>query len=292
MSWAETARRQAGVITRAQLREAGLSDDRVDHMLLTGALVEVARGVHLVRGAPDGIDVRRWTVVLATGGVLGFASAAHVWGMDERPDRVDVIVGTDRRVVRLHDVRRYHVPTPRRALTTLHGLPVTTRSWSLMDHVGRLPVSRGLRLVDRGIQQGWLTRSDIAQRLHDYPGRQGNRALRVILSYTSDGAAAASERALHRILRRAGVTGWRPNFEVRLDGAVVAIVDVAVPGARLAIEVDGFAYHSDVERFRRDRQRQNTLVALGWTVLRFTWHDLVERPSYVAATIRSQLRRS
>jgi very-short-patch-repair endonuclease len=292
MSWAETARRQAGVISRAQLREAGVSDDRVDHMLVTGALVERARGVHLVRGAPDGIDVRRWTAVLATEGVLGFASAAHLWGMDDEPDRVHVIVGPYRRVVRLHGLRRHHVTAPRRAVTQLDGLPVTTRSWSLMDHVGRMPVSRGLRLVDRGIQQGWLTSSDIARRLAEYPGRQGNRALRIILSYTSDGAAAASERALHRILRRAGVAGWRPNFEVRLDGAVVAVVDVAVPAAKLAIEVDGFAFHSDVDRFQRDRQRQNTLVALGWTVLRFTWHDLVERPSYVAATIRAQLSRS
>ena len=36
-----------------------------------------------------------------------------------------------------------------------------------------------------------------------------------------------------------------------------------------AIEVDGMAHHVDVDRFRRDRRRQNALVALGWTVLRF-----------------------
>ena len=40
------------------------------------------------------------------------------------------------------------------------------------------------------------------------------------------------------------------------------------------------------ERFQRDRSRQNRLVAAGWTVLRFTWRDLVERPGYVVRTIR------
>jgi very-short-patch-repair endonuclease len=50
--------------------------------------------------------------------------------------------------------------------------------------------------------------------------------------------------------------------------------------------VDGMAHHVDVDRSRRDRARQNDLVGLGWTVLRFTWADLVERPGYVTATIR------
>ncbi|MDT4939417.1 MAG: hypothetical protein QOG80_3088 [Pseudonocardiales bacterium] len=245
-----------------------------------------------MRGAPVTYLAELWIAVLATDGVLGFATAAHLWGMDDRPSRIDVIVGRDRRVVGLPNIRRHHVVIPANAVTSIDDLPTTTRSWSLVDHVGRLPVSVGLRLVDRGLQRNWLTRSDLSQRLHDYPGRQGNRALRIILTFTSDGAAAASERALHRILRRGRIGGWRPNHQVHLDGRVVAIVDVAIPVARLAIEVDGFAYHSDVDRFQRDRQRQNTLVALGWTVLRFTWYDLVERPSYVLATIRRQLARS
>jgi very-short-patch-repair endonuclease len=57
----------------------------------------------------------------------------------------------------------------------------------------------------------------------------------------------------------------------------------------IAIEVDGWAFHHSPERFQRDRTRQNDLVALGWTVLRFTWGDLVERPGYVVAAIRRQL---
>ena len=67
---------------------------------------------------------------------------------------------------------------------------------------------------------------------------------------------------------------------------------MAFPELRIAIEVDGWAHHSDVDRFRHDRQRQNTLVALGWTVLRFTWTDLTDRPAYVIATIRTLLHES
>ena len=69
------------------------------------------------------------------------------------------------------------------------------------------------------------------------------------------------------------------------DGRLVGVIDVALVRQRIALEVDGWAYHSDVDRFRRDRAKQNDLIALGWTVLRFTWADLTERPGYIKAMI-------
>ena len=66
-------------------------------------------------------------------------------------------------------------------------------------------------------------------------------------------------------------------------------IDVAFPKARLAIEVDGFRYHSGDERFQRDRTKQNALTSTGWRVLRFTWADLSDRPGYVIEQIRHML---
>ncbi len=66
-------------------------------------------------------------------------------------------------------------------------------------------------------------------------------------------------------------------------------IDVAFPARRLAVEVDGWAWHSGVDRFRWDRQRQNALVNAGWRVLRFTWHDFTARPEAVIAEIRAAL---
>lgn len=57
----------------------------------------------------------------------------------------------------------------------------------------------------------------------------------------------------------------------------------------VAVEVDGWAWHSDPARFGRDRHRQNELVLGGWKVLRFTWHDLTHRPTKVIADIRAAL---
>jgi very-short-patch-repair endonuclease len=107
-----------------------------------------------------------------------------------------------------------------------------------------------------------------------------------LLRAARHGAASEAERLLITLLRDAALTGWRCGYRVgRYE------LDVAFPTERIAIEVDGWAWHSDVERFRRDRRRQNDLVLAGWTVLRFTWHDLTNRPDTVIAQIRSALAR-
>lgn len=144
-------------------------------------------------------------------------------------------------------------------------------------------------MTDRAIQCGWLTPRDFELRVRQQPGRTGNTRLRELAELVSDGAAARSERVLHRILRQGGICDWVPNYDVWVDGRLVAVVDVALPERRLAIEVDGMAFHQGPDRFQRDRARQNELIGLGWTVLRFTWSDLVDRPGYVIATIRRQL---
>lgn len=50
----------------------------------------------------------------------------------------------------------------------------------------------------------------------------------------------------------------------------VYTIDVAIPEAKVAIEVDGWAWHVDADRFRSDRRKGNALVRAGWTLLRFT----------------------
>jgi len=72
---------------------------------------------------------------------------------------------------------------------------------------------------------------------------------------------------------------------------LIGIGDIVFEILKLVVEVDGWAFHTTPDRFHRDRERQNRLVAAGWTVLRFTWRDLVERPEYVLATIRTMLDR-
>lgn len=70
-------------------------------------------------------------------------------------------------------------------------------------------------------------------------------------------------------------------------------VDVAArPGCRrrpppgVAARRRGVGAPNDPARFRADRRKGNDLVAAGWVLLRFTWHDVTDRPEATVARIR------
>ncbi len=96
-----------------------------------------------------------------------------------------------------------------------------------------------------------------------------------------------------RLLQRSDFPEPRSQFEV-LDefGRFVARVDFAYPATKLLIEIDGAEFHSDQATFRRDRVRQNRLVGLGYTVLRFTYWDLLAGPEFVLDTLSPLLPRN
>jgi very-short-patch-repair endonuclease len=218
---------------------------------------------------------------------LARSTAGLLWGvLDEDDGDIHIVIPHARRVYAPPGVRLHRAILPPEATTDKSGRTVTTRRWTVVDLIATLPGAQASRLADRAVQRNWISTLDCEQRLRARPHFPGNVQLRRIAATLSDGAAADSERVLHRLLRRAGIAGWQPNYEVWSGGELIGVVDVAIPERKLAIEVDGMAYHVDVDRFRRDRSRQNALVALGWTVLRFTWADLTERPGYVIAMLR------
>lgn len=159
-----------------------------------------------------------------------------------------------------------------------------------IDHLVTLPLGEACTFTDRALQRGWLRQHHLTARLSS--PHLGNQLLCRVVARLENGAEAESERLLHRLLRANGIKGWVGNHPVLVDGVVRARIDVAFPDLRIAIEVDGFAYHSDRERFQRDRSRQNLLVGLGWTVLRFTWSDLHDRADHVLAVIAAEIAKS
>ncbi|MDT4917074.1 MAG: hypothetical protein QOH89_1774 [Pseudonocardiales bacterium] len=256
-------------------------------MAESGELTRRCRGVYLLGGAPRTELADLWAAHLATAGVLSLTTAGRLWGVYDGPaGPVHVVVAPDRHITKPAGVRVRRSTLPAEARGVHSGLPVTARRWTVLDLLGWLDAASALRLADRAVQRHWLDRGDCESRVSQYPKRRGNTRLRKLAARLGDGAAADSERVLHRLLRRAGVRGWIPNHPVWVGGSLLGVIDVAIPARRIAIEVDGMAYHTDVDRFQRDRSKHNALTALGWTVLRFTWADLTQRPDYVIGMLR------
>ena len=112
-------------------------------------------------------------------------------------------------------------------------------------------------------------------------GRYGSPAARRLLQAADEGTRSAAERLFARLLRQAGISGWKPNQMV-----AGWEIDFFFRHARVVIEVDGYAFHSDPTAFNRDRQKQNALVLAGYHVLRFTWIDLTQYPDRVIAEVK------
>ena len=116
----------------------------------------------------------------------------------------------------------------------------------------------------------------------------GNPTKRYLLLDSRDEPWSAAERKFHRLLRDAGITGWKANRPVVLDD-FTCYVDVLFRNLKLAIEIDGRLFHTGADIFETDRSRQNQLVLDGWCVLRFTWTMIEERPETVLAMVREAI---
>lgn len=82
-------------------------------------------------------------------------------------------------------------------------------------------------------------------------------------------AGYAPHDILWEALRRTCADAVR-EYEGAVPGRKYRL-DIAIPAARLAVEVDGWEWHGKHKGdFTRDRERQNLLTLHGWRILRFT----------------------
>jgi very-short-patch-repair endonuclease len=284
---AAVAGAQDGVFSRAQALEAGFSYDRICRRIARGEWVELYGG-RVLRSAHTIIDAHGWdrAALLATGNrsMLGGPSAARWWSIDVPwPQPFILVPATSRREPDGITVRRGAVADADTVLRD--GVLLTSRPRTIVDCLCVVSHRTGVDLLDRALQKRWLTFDDLVMRTQRLVGRPGAARLVRHIRVARPGTRSEAERTMASLLREAGMTGWRAN--VALDG--VGVLDFAFVAQRVAIEIDGRAWHSAGDRFQADRSRQNRLVLLGWTVLRFTWEDLVERPDEVIRQVRIAL---
>lgn len=289
MDLRQTASDQAGVFSRAQARAAGWSAYRIRRSVATGSWIELFGG-RVFRAAQTPMTPRAWAhaALLATGNrsALAGPTAAAVLGIAVTLPQPTVIVPpTSRRepsgITVIRDV------LDDSDLLVFEEWTVTHKSRTVVDTLRLVPERTGRAFLDRALQLRWITFEELVRRTQLLTGRRGVPRLRRHISIAALGVRSDAERVLQRLLTQAGLTGWVPDHAV----ADVGIFDFAFPRERLALEVDGRAWHSTGDRFQRDRTKQNAAVARGWTVLRFTWEDLVDRPADVIAAIERTLVR-
>ena len=277
-------RRQDGVITLDQARRVGLSEFAVRRRVQAGQWRRCAPGVYFADDRPFTTAARIRAATWSRGDratASGLTAAWWLGVMTVAPEIVEITVprnshgrpasGTR---LRRRDLAEADIVEHRALRVT--ALPLTVIEAAVRSGGGPAIMDTALQ---RRLELCHLERAHARNRR-----RHGSADAQRLLDAAAGGARSEAERLTVRLLTGAGISGWRANFAVGNY-----LVDIAFPSQRVAIEIDGWAFHSDQAAFQNDRVRQNRLALQGWQVLRFTWLDLTQHPQRVLAQVRAAI---
>jgi hypothetical protein len=237
------------VVSRAQLRDAGLSRDLVDHWLRVACLQALHRGVYALGHAALRREGRWLAAVLAygEGAVLTHRSAAAHWGLLASDQaRVDVTAPRSREQrpgIRLHRTRFLDA----RDTTTHEAIPITTVARTLLDLAATVRAEQLERAFAQALALRIYDHAAITDVLHTANGHRGTRALAAATAREPKHTKSDWEARMLELIRRARLP------EPFANHTLIALGD------------------ADIKRRRADRARDAALHAAGYTVLRFTW---------------------
>lgn len=292
-AWREVARQQAGLLSRAQLTEAGVSARAVEHRVrgerwqrVSGTVVATTTGVLST-------EQRLWLGVLHGGpGALVAGVAAELAGLRNwTRDVVTVLVPYESRVPA--HLAGFRFVRSRRDLGSMRargGGPPRCRLEPavLLFAAAETNPRTAAGILAAAVQQ----RRTTAEQLIDWVDRlaplRGSRRLHATLVEIAGGSESAAELDVIRMCRSSGLA--KPLRQVRrrdADGRV-RYTDCEwrlADGRILMLEVDG-AFHMDADQWEDDLARQRALAATDRLIVRCTSRELRDEPERVAAHLR------
>jgi len=290
------AQAQHGLVTTIQAVEL-LGASRKSRWVAERRLISEQPGVFRLAGAPATWHQTVHAAALAADAVVSHRSAAELWGLTRPAGYVDVSVPPGRRPRLRPPAIAHRIKDLRPDLAVeREGMRITDPVRTIIDLGLVLPTWSVSSALGVGLSKQLLTITE-AKAVRDALGRRGRNGTGVAGDLierrllTGGGDESELETRLTAIIRRHSLVSPELQYEVWHAGRCIGRVDAAYPSLKLAIEVDGYEFHSSPDAFQHDRTRQNQLTALGWTILRFTWADVVKRPDTVASMIRDALAR-
>ena len=237
-------------------------------------VVRVSRGRYALPTADEARAVAR-----EVGGHLRLLSAAAHWGWETKwPARFPQVVAPRRPDTPVHAEMAYAVLPP----ADRDGW-ATSRLRTVLDCAAELPFDEALAVADSALRHGDLCHDDLLATIR--PGTP--ERVRRVLEHATPLAANPFESVLRAILVEARIDVV-PQWATTVGG-VTYHPDLAEPFRALAIEANSWGFHAGKQEHDADCVRYNALVIAGWTVLRFTWEQVMFSPDVVVRTVRAAL---
>lgn len=300
----DVAAKQAGVVHRRQLREAGLSRAVIRQRVVSGQLIQVDEQVFVVAGSPPTWHQRIWIELhrSASPSIAAFrtASQMHHVGrlstsdvdvLELEPDKHRPGGGALHRSTRL----------PAWHQTEVDGIPVTTVARTVFDLASLVSPARRRRglpsltqaQVERALDDAIARHTPVTQFERVLVslagrGRPGTRLMRALLLDRSTGEAATEselEDLVEAVLTDHGVV--LPTRQVSVGGteAPVGRVDFVFRPERVVLEADGRRHHTALRDAESDRWRDLELAAAGFVCVRVTKRQLVHEARRFARSL-------
>lgn len=293
---AAVATGQRMLLTIDDVRAAGGTTDNAAERVTAGRWMRIDRGVYLIAGAPSDWHTRQLAAILAAGrgAASSHLAAARVYrlpGFDRAG--VEVTIPRGRRYRRSSVRTHESTDLDRCQIVVRDGIPVTDPDRTMLDLGRYLGIQRLARVVEAARRADLVTWSSLISTLARYArkGRHGTRRLRAVIlqgAHRTEVTDTDMELMVLGILRDAGLPEPVLHHRVHDGDRFVAEVDLAYPQWKIAIECDGDV-HLLPEVRERDLPRQNDLVLLGWTVLRFSWDRSTARPERIVSEVRAAI---
>ena len=271
-----------GVVTRAQLLRAGISDAEIEQRLKIGALLREHRGVYRVGHRAPSVEAQYLAAVRACGdqALLSGRSAAYLLGLLKgSPPPPEVTARTARRVPGIRTRRSCRLDAMR-----WRTIPVTTVARTLVDLAAELPADALARAChEAGVRHG-TTPAMVEAVLARRPGTPDASKLRAVIHGDVHVTLSRLESRFLERLREAGLPLPRTN---RPAGG--RRVDCRWPDQRLTVELDSYRYHRSRHAWEQDRRREREARARGDEFRRYTYGDVLEQPRLMLSELRALL---
>lgn len=229
-------------------------------------------------------DARVFAALYATRGTLSHTTALAVWRVVPREGEVHVSIPAGRRAVRGRGLFVHRVQ--RLVIDRLGPYPVTPLPRSLVDTWGLAcrrsssarAVERARAAVINALRDGRVRVAELRAELALHPALPGRSQFEALIDLVAQGCQSELEIwGVREVLSGPGLPRFVQQHAVVLSVGKVRL-DAAVPELKVAVELDGAAFHGSPEARERDLRRDAALAALGWVVLRFSYRRLKREP--------------
>lgn len=289
---------QEGVASTSQLRALGISRYVVRRLAAAKELVQLPRGIIVdpqvwQQTAPwDRHALRARGLMLGrpgpaeSGVALSHQSAlslrgVSLYGVDDRVH----IVRTDGRRSRSTDFVQCHAPVESELVHDWEGMRLTLPEVAVLQTAATYGVESGLVSADSCLRLKLVTREQLQETVDRGGFGNGTPAARLVARQASASAESPGESRCRWLFAVLGLPTPTVQAIIRdRDGAFVARVDFLFERERTIVEFDGRVKYTDTQVLFEEKQREDALRALGYTVVRLVWADL-QHPQRVRARI-------